>query len=128
VGNTEHFRAARRFDVETYAHVAAIRIDESLFFANANQIENKLLKIIQRRPGTKHVVLVCSAVNMVDVSGLEMLERINQNLERMGITLHLSEVKSPVLDQLEAADFIDTLHGDIFFTTDQAMRDLAVGD
>jgi SulP family sulfate permease len=124
VGNSEHFRAARRFDVQTFAHVAAIRIDESLFFANANQIESKLLKIIQRRPGTRHVVLVCSAVNMIDVSGLEMLYRINENLERMGIELHLSEVKSPVMEQLDATDFLATLHGNIFFTTDQAMREL----
>jgi SulP family sulfate permease len=124
VRNSEHFRAARRHDVETFAHVAAIRIDESLFFANANQIENKLLKIIQRRPGTEHVLLVCSAVNMIDVSGLEMLYRINQNLKLMGITLHLSEVKGPVMAQLEATDFIMTLHGSVFFTTDQAMCDL----
>ena len=128
IGNSEHFRAARRYDVETFAHVAAIRIDESLFFANANQVENKLLKIVQRRPGTKQVLLVCSAVNLIDVSGLEMLYRINQNLDRMGITLHLSEVKAPVMAQLEAADFIATLHGDVFFTTDQAMRNLGASD
>jgi len=125
VGDSEAFRAARRYDVETFAHVAAIRVDESLFFANANQVENKLLKIIQRRPGTRHVLLVCTAVNMIDVSGLEMLYRINQNLERMGITLHLSEVKAPVMAQLEATDFIMTLQGSVFFTTDQAMRDLS---
>jgi SulP family sulfate permease len=125
VGNTESFRAARRYDVETFAHVAAIRVDESLFFANANQVENKLLKIIQRRPGTRHVLLVCNAVNMVDVSGLEMLERLNGNLSEMGITLHLSEVKAPVMDQLEASHFVDELHGNIYFSTDQAMRDLA---
>jgi len=105
--------------------VAAIRVDESLFFANANQVESKLLKIIQRRPGTKHVLLVCNAVNMVDVSGLEMLERINANLLAMGITLHFSEVKAPVMDQLEASDFLSSINGDIYFSTDQAMRDLA---
>ncbi len=125
VGDTEAFRAARRYDVETFAHVAAIRVDESLFFANANQVESKLLKIIQRRPGTRHVLLVCNAVNMIDVSGLEMLERINANLQSMSITLHLSEVKAPVMEQLEAADFLESLRGDIFFTTDQAMRDLS---
>jgi len=125
IGDTEAFRAARRYDVETFAHVAAIRVDESLFFANANQVESKLLKIIQRRPGTRHVLLVCNAVNMIDISGLEMLERINANLFAMGITLHFSEVKAPVMEQLEATDFLDSLTGDIYFTTDQAMRDLA---
>ncbi len=128
IGETEAFRAARRYDVETFAHVAAIRVDESLFFANANQVENKLLKIIQRRPGTRHVLLVCTAVNMVDISGLEMLERLNANLLAMDITLHFSEVKAPVMEQLEATDFLEALKGDIYFTTDQAMRDLAERD
>jgi SulP family sulfate permease len=128
IPNTEHFRAARRYEVETYAHVAAIRVDESLFFANADQVESKLLKIIQRRPGTKHVLLVCSAINMIDVSGLEMLYRINENLKSMGITLHLSEVKAPVMAQLEATDFINHLYGGVYFTTDQAMKDLSIRD
>jgi len=125
VGSSEHFRATSRYDVETFPHVAAIRVDESLFFANANGVENRILKIIQRRSGTHHVLLVCSAVNMVDVSGLEMLHRLNDTLEQMNITLHLSEVKSPVMQQLEAANFILSLTGSVFFTTDQAMRDLS---
>lgn len=124
IGTSEHFRAARRYDVQTFPHVAAIRIDESLFFANANQVENKLLKTIQRRPGTRHVLIVCSAVNLIDVTGVEMLNRLNSNLERMGITLHLSEIKNPVMEQLEGTDLILKLTGSVFFTTDQAMRDL----
>jgi len=124
VGDGPHFRTAKRYDVETFQHVAAIRIDENVYFANAAQVENKLLKIVHRRPPTKHVLLVCSAINLVDISGLEMLERINQTLDRMGITLHLSEVKGPVMARLEAARFIINLTGSVFFTTDQAMRDL----
>ena len=125
IGDSEQFRAVKRHDVETFGHVAAVRVDESLYFANANQVENKLLKIIQRRPGTRHVLLVCTAINMIDVSGLEMLYRVNQSFERMGITLHLSDVKAPVMSQLDATDFIATLTGSVFFTTDQAMRDLS---
>jgi SulP family sulfate permease len=125
VGDSEHFRSFRRHDVEIFQHVAAVRVDENLFFANANQVENKLLKVVQRRPATKHLLLVCSAVNMIDVSGLEMLYRINQSLQEMGIMLHLSEVKGPVMDQLEATDFVAAMSGSVFFTTDQAMRDLA---
>jgi sulfate permease, SulP family len=125
IANTEHFRSARRYSVETFLHVAAIRIDENVYFANANQIESKLLKIVQRRPGTRHVLLVMSAVNMIDVSGLEMFYRFNQNISAMGIKLHLSEVKGPVMEQFEATDFVMQLSGSVFFTTDQAMRDLA---
>jgi sulfate permease, SulP family len=125
IENTEHFRSANRYSVETFPHVAAIRIDENVYFANANQIENKLLKLVQRRPGTRHVLLVMSAVNMIDISGLEMFYRFNQNLSDMAMKLHLSEVKGPVMEQFEATDFVMRLTGSVFFTTDQAMRDLA---
>ncbi|MCZ6641253.1 MAG: sulfate permease [Gammaproteobacteria bacterium] len=123
--NTEHFRTAKRHEVETYSHIAAIRVDENLYFANANQVENKLLKIVQRRPGTKHLLLVCSSVNMIDITGLEMLLRINGNLDDLGITLHLSEVKEEVMQQLQATDLIVSITGSIFFTTDEAMKALS---
>ena len=125
IGETGQFRNVRRYDTETHPQIAAIRIDENVFFANANQIENKLLRIVQSRPDTRHVLLVCSAVNRIDVSGLEMLYRVNQNLAAMAVTLHLSDVKGPVMDQLQATDFVAELTGDVFFSTDQAMRDLA---
>jgi SulP family sulfate permease len=126
VGESEHFRNIRRHDVEILHQVTAARVDENLFFANANQVENKLMKVVQRRPATTDLLLVCSAINMIDISGLEMLYRVNHTLEDMGIKLHLSEVKGPVMDQLEATDFIVAMSGSVFFTTDQAMRNLAV--
>lgn len=123
--NTEHFRAVKRYDVETHEHVAAIRIDENLYFANANNIESKLQKIVQRRQHTRHVLLVCSSVNLIDISGIEMLARFNDNLRQLGVELHLSDVKAPVMAQLELGQFTAALSGSVFFTTDQAMRDLA---
>jgi SulP family sulfate permease len=125
IGDTGQFRNVRRYETETLPQVAAIRIDENIFFANANQIENKLLKIVQRRPGTRHVLLVCSAVNRVDISGLEMLSRINQTFAGMGIALHLSDVKGPVMDRLQSSEFMAELKGGLYFSADQAMRELA---
>ena len=66
-----------------------------------------------------------SAVNLVDVSGLEMLRRVNENLKRMDIKLHIAEVKSKVMDALKTTELPTTVSGSIFFSTDQAMRDLA---
>ena len=125
VADTQHFRSTRRHPVETLEQITAVRVDENLYFANANQVEGKLLKAVQRQPQTKHLLLVCSAINMVDISGLEMLTRLNANLKRMHVQFHLSEVKGPVMDQLEATEFLAELSGSVFFTTDQAIRDLA---
>lgn len=122
---TEQFKAINRYDVETLGNTAAVRIDENLYFANADRIENKLLKIIERRPGTRHLLLVCSSVNSIDISGLEMLYRVNDHLEGRGIKMHLSDVKGPPLAKLHQTKFTQSLSGSIYFTTDQAMRDLS---
>ncbi|MFK7914112.1 MAG: SulP family inorganic anion transporter [Pseudomonadales bacterium] len=122
---TEQFKAINRYDVETLGNTAAVRIDENLYFANADRVENKLLKIIERRPGTRHLLLVCSSINTIDISGLEMLYRINSHLEGRGIKLHLSDVKGPPLAKLHQTKFTQSLSGSIYFTTDQAMLDLS---
>ncbi|NJN52059.1 MAG: STAS domain-containing protein [Gammaproteobacteria bacterium] len=124
IGESPHFRSRRRHEVTTHPDVVAVRVDENLYFANANDVENRLLKVLLRAPESRHLLLVCSAVNFIDTSGLDMLLRLNRNLERNGIRLHLSEVKAPVMDQLRASELLDALTGSVFFTTDQAMRDL----
>jgi len=57
-----------------------------------------------------------SAVNEVDFSALESLEAINLRLIDMGVGLHLSEVKGPVMDRLQRTHFIDELNGDVFLS------------
>ena len=125
LANTEHFRSIKRYDVETLPHVLALRVDENIYFANASQIEDKLLKRAQRRRGTRHLLVVCSSVNMLDATGLQMLHRLNTNLARSGITLSLCDVKGTIAPQLDAAGLSEQLSGQIFFTADRAMKHFA---
>ena len=124
IGSSHQFRSTKRHQVETFDPITAIRIDENLYFANANQIENRLDKIISQKTGTRHLLMVFSSISFIDTTGLEMLMRISQNLETRNIKLHLSEVKGPVMDQLENSDFLNTLTGSLYFSTDQAMQEL----
>ena len=124
VGDSAHFRSELRYQVATHPHVMAVRIDENLYFANASLVETRLLRLVSRNPKIRHLLLVCSSINFIDTSGLEMLERIDRALIRSDVKLHLSEVKGPVMDQLNASDLPRELSGQIFFTTDEAMREL----
>ncbi len=124
VGNTEHFRNVERFDTTTSPEVLAVRVDQSIYFVNTRYIENFLLSAISEAPEVKHIVLICTATNFIDTSGLELLERLCDNLNEIGITLHLAEVKSPVMDKLKQTDFYDHMRGEVYFTTDIAMKDL----
>lgn len=125
VPGTEHYRNINRHDVITYPNIVSLRIDESLFFANAGYMEEAIYAIIaQRKEGLEHIVLQCTAVNEIDLSALEALEAINQRLREQDIMLHLSEVKGPVMDALKRCDFLEHLSGQVFLSQHQACETL----
>lgn len=124
VPGTQHFRNIHRHDVQTDPSLLTLRIDESLYFANARFLEDHLLDRVTRDAGLRHVVLMCSAVNDIDLSALESLEALNQRLREMGVTLHLSEVKGPVMDRLRRGHFLNDLTGQVFLCQYDAFRAL----
>ncbi len=124
VPGTHHFRNILRHTVETDPTILTIRIDESLYFANARYLEDYVYDRVVPDKALKHVVLMCSAVNEIDMSALESLEAINHRLDGLGIKLHLSEVKGPVMDRLQRAHFLEELTGRVFLSQYDAMEAL----
>ncbi len=125
VPGTEHFRNVRRHQVLTAPELVSLRVDESLYFANARAIEDRINEAVAQQPALRHVVLQCSAINDIDASALESLQAIDQRLRDAGLQLHLSEVKGPVMDRLERSDFLQHLSGQVFLTHYQAVTSLA---
>lgn len=124
VPGTEHYRNIERHEVITWPHILSIRIDESLTFLNARWLEEYVLERVAEKPELRHVVFLCSAVNSIDASGLESLEAINHRLADAGISLHLSEVKGPVMDKLQQTHILEELHGKVFLSQDRAIARL----
>ncbi|MFP5300397.1 sulfate permease [Cobetia sp. SIMBA_158] len=126
VPGSEHFRNVERHEVETDPELAILRIDESLYFANARYLEDTVLALMAERPSLKHLVLACQAVNLIDASALESLEVINERLSAAGVKLHLSEVKGPVMDRLKCSELPANLGGDIYLSTFDAWQALSI--
>ncbi|EEB84965.1 SulP family inorganic anion transporter [Roseobacter sp. GAI101] len=124
VPGTEHFRNIHRHKVETDPTLLTLRIDESLYFANARFLEDYIYDRLAGDAPIRNVVLMCSAVNEIDFSALESLEAINARLRDMGIKLHLSEVKGPVMDRLQKQHFITDLTGKVFLSQHAAYTEL----
>jgi SulP family sulfate permease len=124
VPGTEHFRNVMRHDVITYPSIVSIRVDESLYFANASYLETAVYAIVAGRSDLRHIILQCTAVNEIDLSALETLEQIDHRLREQGIALHLSEVKGPVMDALRRTDFIEHLSGQVYLSQHQAVESL----
>ncbi|TDT43507.1 SulP family sulfate permease [Halospina denitrificans] len=124
IPGTEHFRNINRFDVETDDKITILRVDESLYFANARYLEDTVLELSSENTSVQDFVLACQAVNEIDASALESLEAINRRLQEAGIRLHLAEVKGPVMDRLRTTPFCQELTGEIFLSTYEAWTTL----
>ncbi len=135
LGDTPHFRNVKRYPVRTWPHMVAARVDESFYFANADTLESRLAELVDNPEGAtaeanppeapvEHLLVIMSAVNFIDTTGLEMLQRLTHRLARREVALHLCEIKGPVRDQLEHVAVDDWLTGRVFQTTDDAFNAL----
>jgi sulfate permease, SulP family len=123
VDDTEHFRNVERHPVTTYPHILALRIDENLYFANTNYLEDKIMNLVVDNKDVDHVVLVCSSISFIDSSALESLEMIIERLRNAGVTLHFAEIKGPVMDHLGKTDFLSRLgDGKVFLSIHEAIE------
>jgi SulP family sulfate permease len=125
VPGTEHFRNVLRHPVTTSPRLVSLRMDESLYFANARALEDRINDAVSDHPQAQHLVLQCSAINDIDASALESLEAIDRRLRDAGIAFHLSEVKGPVMDRLKGTHFLHDLSGRVFLTHYQAVQELS---
>ena len=126
VPGTQHFRNIHRHEVETVPSLVTLRVDESLYFVNGRFLEDLIQERVTEGCEVKNVVLMFSAVNEVDYSALESLEEINSRLKDMGVRLHLSEVKGPVMDRLRRSHLLDVLNGEVFLSQFDAWSRFAV--
>lgn len=123
-GEQGHFRNIARYEVKTWPNLLLFRIDERLFFGNTRSVLEHLNMELARQPQVQHVVLILSAVNSIDLSAQLMLEELNRNLHDRQITLHLAEVKGPVMDAIAHSPAIKHLKGQVFLSTLDAVNQL----
>ena len=124
VAGTEHYRNVERHNVITHPNLVSLRIDESLYFANASYLEDYIYELVAGNSDLEHVILQCTAVNEIDMSALEALEAIDHRLREQGVSLNLSEVKGPVMDALQKVNFLSNLSGQVFLSHHQAVKAL----
>ena len=125
---SEHFRNIERYAAETHPQIVLLRIDAGVFFGNAELISDHVLQTLTDQ--TRHLVLVMTAINLIDTTGLYALAELNQSLAARGIKLHLAEVKGPLMDKLKHSDRRPKpLSGQVFISAvsafDQLSQELA---
>lgn len=96
--------------------VKIIRIDMSVYFWSVNYIQEQIMHFLKKE-GTKHIVIVGSGINMIDMNGMEMLEEVAHMLQKSWGWLYFLDLKLEVQKSLQKAWFMKTIGEQYFFTS-----------
>lgn len=124
---SEHFRSLEHRAVRTRpgSPVLVMRVDQDLYFANAEFFEKRVLERVATAEGQGCLLLDLRGVNELDTSALDAIARLVDALGEVGIDVCLAEIKQPVLRRLERSGFLDRLGSDrVFVSTHEALEEL----
>lgn len=123
--NTNIFRNVQHFpEAETIPGLVILRIDASLYFANAVFLKEKVHEICrQHAANLKALILDASAVNDLDSSADTALHQLSAEFKKNGIEFYIAGVKAPVRDVMKRSGLYAVLGSDhFFFTIDAAVK------
>jgi len=91
-----------------------IRIDMSIYFGSIDYIQNRIQKIYEQ-DGVKHILIVGTGINFIDLAGAEALVSENNRLKQEGGGLYFAGIKSSVYEFIARTCFISKIGNDHFF-------------
>jgi MFS superfamily sulfate permease-like transporter len=91
------FQSARDHGLKECRHIAMIRFDGALFYANAGYLEEKVTEVIRAMPELKHILIVSNGINDMDASGEEMLSLIVDRVRSAGYGISFAGLNEKVL-------------------------------
>jgi sulfate permease, SulP family len=109
------YRNADRLDLEKCRHIALIRFNGSLFFANVNYLEEKILEQVSGMSDLKHILLVGNGINDLDASGEEMLSILVGRLREAGYGFSVSGLNETVKDVMKRTHLYQKIGEDHLF-------------
>jgi MFS superfamily sulfate permease-like transporter len=93
-------------------HIAVIRFNNSLFFANVNYLEEKVLDPIASMPLLKHIHVVANGINELDASGEEILSQLIDRVREAGYDFSMSGLNDSVIETMKRTHLFEKLGED----------------
>ncbi len=91
-----------------------VRIDMSVYFGSANHIQNQFHNISEKQ-GIKHILVIGTGVNFIDMTGAEMIEKESDRLQEKGGGLYFAELKPKVNNFIHRGHFDEHIGAQFFF-------------
>ncbi len=95
-------------------HLKIIRVDMSIYFGSVNTVQNKIYEITEKQ-GIHDILIIGEGINLVDLTGAEMLLHEAQRLDAMGGGLYFACLKPQVYYSLSRTHLISEVGNNHFF-------------
>ncbi|MET9273483.1 sulfate permease [Kribbella sp. NPDC003557] len=111
-------------DARPVPGLVVYRYDSPLFFANAEDFHRRALAAADDAPTPVRWFLLNTEANVeIDITAIDALDGLREELAARGIVLALARVKQDLRDDLEAAGFLERLGpGRVFYTLPTAVE------
>ncbi len=97
-------------EINVFPNILILRIDMSIFFANANKIVQQMQELVEKKGDElEHVIISFEGVNYMDVSACEILYEYFKELDERGIKIYLMYRKQQVRDIMRRSGLQDNL-------------------
>lgn len=93
-----------------------LRIDMSIYFGSINHIQNRLHHLIEQE-NAKHILIIGTGINFIDLSGAEALVSDAKRLKSLGGGLYFAELKASVYEYISKNCFVAKVGNKHFFDT-----------
>jgi SulP family sulfate permease len=113
---TKVFRNTVKYpDYKELDHLMILRIDASLYYANAGYMKDKVIENLMERPETNVILIESASVNEIDATAMATIFELLDELRLKGIKLYFSDLKSSLRDIFEKSGFNERLGEDHFY-------------
>lgn len=108
---------AHHEDAVTHPGLMIYRFSSAIVFFNAGYFKKRVVELVAGRAGVEWFIVDGSTINLVDVTGAEMLESLTEELAARGIRLGLANSRREVRHTLERAGALKRIGNDFIFQT-----------
>jgi SulP family sulfate permease len=113
----QSLRNCKIFGLKECEHIAMIRFDGPLFFANASYLEDKIMELMRAKAWLKHIIIVSNGINDIDASGEETLSLLVDRVRSAGVDISMSGVNESVMEVLKRTFFREKIGEDHLYPT-----------
>jgi SulP family sulfate permease len=102
-----------------------IRIDGSLFYGAVDHVHNTLQSYSETYPEQKHVLIIATGINFIDVAGAEMLVQEAERRRALGGGLYMAKMKPEAHRILERGGYLEQFgRENIFVSKAEAIAEI----